>query len=1393
MAPLSEGSASPTSPNFASNSASARLLSEDSEQTVVAEEEEDFVAPPHKEEKKLLITAEHKIAFSHFLRIFSYSTLSDKFVLFAAAIASICSGVTLPLMNVVFGQLVGVFGEYYNPQLGETKAMFLAAINQNVLYMLYLFIARFVLDYIAILGFRMVSIRVSAAIRLVYLKALFAQPISTLDILPPGQTAAIITITASILQSGISEKLSIFIQSTTLVITTVIIAFHYSIILTLVTSIGLIFIVVFYVMTIPYLVETWKHVEHADRMSSSVASEAFSAIRMVVACGAEGKMAKKYSEWVKESRRRGILMSPLVAIQQAPGKCSSPAFGERLTNFCIVYFAINALFADLSSTFALSFWVAIRMYAGSMITSVTTMVIVLSSVMSITGSIGCISAPVTAAAQAAGAASIFFTIIDAPQPKTEGLQAPDVSSQEDIVLENVNFAYPIRADVKVLDNLNLRFPAGKQTAIVGASGSGKSTIVGLLERWYELNGNMTDNIITLHFRNGTIKAGGHNLHDIDLKWWRSQIGLVQQEPFLFNDTIYKNIEYGLIGTKWEHASRVKKRKLVKRACKEAFADEFIRRLPEAYNTLVGNAGIKLSGGQRQRLAIARSIVKQPKILILDEATSAIDVRGEKIVQKALDKVSKGRTTIVIAHRLSTIMKADKIVVLKKGQVVQEGTHAELMAQEGGAYWVLAGAQKVLGDTNLLDENGEGSGMGDLSEKGVMNEMNEKQVQVEEEDADIHALNARHSTELDEMDFKDLGKKRKGLLGSFELFLWEQKPQWMWYAFMMVGALGAGGKTLARDERPLKIVIPGTFPVHALLFAKLMSLFNLQGDYLISQSNFWCGMFTLLALGTGISYYILGWSSNTVSFNITATYRQEYFQNILQKPISYHDLPDKSIGSLTALVATDPTLLQQLLGLNMAIVCISIFNILGCIAISLYFGWKLTLVTILTAMPIILAAGFFRLRYETKAEEANQEVFKDSAKFATESIGAMRTVTALGLEGTICRRYERLLRGHAGDAWKKSRLSTAIFAISDSISLLCMAFVLWYGGQLLADFEYTPFSYLVVYLAVVQGSTSAGQSLSFGPNIAQAFAAAERIEKMRSHEDAGSIETPLEFGDTEDNEKGIRGVKIELKDVWFQYPTRDVPVLRGLNMTIEKGQFAAIVGPSGCGKTSIISLLERFYVPQKGEILFESRPLPTILIAPYRSHLSLVSQEPSLFTGTLRSNILLGVPSSPSSPTSNSFPYSSEPELTPLFDHNHAETLDETLEKAAKFASLHEFISSLPEGYDTQVGTNGLALSGGQKQRVSIARALARDPRVLLLDEATSNLDGETEREVQSMLEERGKGRTMVVVAHRLATVMRADVIFVVVDGRVVEKGSHQVLLGRRGVYWEMCQAQALDQ
>ncbi|KAL1597186.1 hypothetical protein SLS60_008768 [Paraconiothyrium brasiliense] len=780
------------------------------------------------------------------------------------------------------------------------------------------------------LGFRMCSLRISAAIRLSYLDALFKQPISVLDTLPPGQTAAIITITANVLQNGLSERLATLIQAISVILTALIIACYYSWALTLVTSSGLVVIAFCYVFMTPIVVKRYQQIQDVEKEASGVANDTFLSIRMVAACGAESKVVGTYNKLVDQAAAYGHKMSSISAWQHSP-----------------VFFCIFA-------TFALCFWFAVKLYLGFHFSNVKTLVIVLMSVMTILSHITAIAVPLMAASHALNAATIFFSIIDAPKPNTGGKRGSEVQMNDDIVLEKVNFAYPTRPDVKVLDGLDLTIPFGKTTAIVGPSGSGKSTVVGLLQRWYQLDGDMSTNPLTLFFRNGSIRTEGMNIHEIDLTWWRSQIGLVQQDPFLFNDTILKNLELGLVGTEWEHVGTHDKRQLIEQACREAYAHDFIIALPEGYDTQVGDNGIKLSGGQRQRIAIARSIVKNPRILIFDEATSALDVASERIVQEALDKVSHNRTTIIIAHRLSTIQRADNIVVLAKGRVIQQGTHKSLLANRDGAYWKLVNAQQLVQEAKATPTPPPWERF-----------LTEKRLSI-----------------------------RTSIVSDFELLT----PMELLAISTEDDANKAGTEAGAGSS----------YAIQSYLFARLITSFGFWGDYLRKATNFLCLMLFVVAIGVGLCYFVLGWVSNMVSTETKAIYRKEYFRNIVAKPIYFFDKEDNSAGTLTARLATDPTQLQQLLGMNMAMVFISIFNVIGCTTISIYFGWKFALVVIAASMPIILGSGYYRVRHEVKFESRNNEVFAESAKFATEAIRAIRTVAALTLEKTICSRVVRLL-------------------------------------------------------------------------------------------------------------------------------------------------------------------------------------------------------------------------------------------------------------------------------------------------------------------------------------------------------------------------------------------------
>jgi len=636
----------------------------------------------------------------------------------------------------------------------------------------------------------MIGIRMSAAVRLDYLRCLFGQTIHVLDSMPPGSAAGTITTTANTLQLGISEKLGTLIEYTSTMIAAIVIAFTYSWSQALVTSSVILFISLVLSVLLPFVIKGTTRLTQAETKSSSIASETFSSIRMITACGAENRMAKRFAVWVAAAKRHGQRTAPVLALQ-----------------FCLIFFSIYA-------TFGLSFWFGIKTYLEHRVHDVGTITVVLFSVFLLVFSLERISTPLLAIGKATVAACEFFTVIDAPRPETGVLKDPDVTATNDIIFKGVDFAYPSRPHVKVLDQLDLSIEAGKLTAIVGPSGSGKSTIVGLVERWYTLHDQHViakaidqqqkkkeeakkkkkakgktdpDDIDDEATPNdetestgppvelkGSITTCSHELDQINLKWWRSQIGLVQQEPFLFNDTVYKNVAYGLIGSSLENETEERKMELVKEACKEAFADEFIDRLPDGYNTLVGDSGTKLSGGQRQRICIARAIIKKPSILILDEATSAIDVRGERIVQAALDRVSQGRTTITIAHRLSTIKKADRIVVLKKGKVVEQGTHESLLENPQGVYYGLVHAQQL--------------SLGDATE-GTDSE------EPEEEDMAAILTREKSAAYSDAVDGpKQQAWRNRGLMGSFGRLLYEQRSRFPFYAIVLLAAAVVGCKS-----------------------------------------------------------------------------------------------------------------------------------------------------------------------------------------------------------------------------------------------------------------------------------------------------------------------------------------------------------------------------------------------------------------------------------------------------------------------------------------------------------------------------------------------------------------------------------------------------------------------
>ncbi|KAM5465356.1 GTPase-activating protein [Microsporum audouinii] len=954
--------------------------------------------------------------------------------------------------------------------------------------------------------------------------------------------------------------------------------------------------------------------------------------------------------------------------------------------------------------------------------------------------LGNITPNVQAIITAVAAANKIYATIDRVSPldplSTEGQKLEKLRG--DVELKNIRHIYPSRPDVVVMDDVSLLFPAGKSTALVGASGSGKSTIIGLIERFYNPVG-------------GSLHIDGRDIKDLNLRWLRQQISLVSQEPTLFATTIFGNIKHGLIGTPHEHASEKAITELVERAARMANAHDFIASLPEGYETDIGERGLLLSGGQKQRIAIARAIVSDPKILLLDEATSALDTKSEGVVQAALDKAAQGRTTVIIAHRLSTIKNADNIVVMSHGRVVEQGTHGELL-QKKAAYYNLVEAQRIAtkqesrnqDNDHILSETDYDLPPAEYDEKrNSLGKLDEG-----EEPQDLEADKARPDKSRTALAMKG----QEDIADNYTLFeligfvAGLNKPEWK---YMIFGIL-------------LAIVCGGGNPTQAVFFSKCITALSLplsESSEIRRQVNFWSLMYLMLAFVQLFALISQGIAFSYCAERLTHRVRDRAFRYILRQDIAYFD--KRSAGALTSFLSTETSQLAGLSGITLMTILLLITTLVAASAIGLAVGWKLSVVCIST-IPLLLACGYFRLAMLVRLEREKKKAYEDSASYACEATSAIRTVASLTREGDICSHYHaQLLSQGRSLVWSVLK-SSILYAASQSLQFLCMALGFWYGGTLFGRHEYTMFQFFLCFSTVIFGAQSAGTIFSFAPDLAKARHAAASVKAL--FERTPEIDSWSHDGEEVQSIEG----HIEFRDVHFRYPSRpNQPVLRGLNLQVKPGQYVAFVGASGCGKSTAIALLERFYDPALGGVYVDGKEISSFNIKNYRSHLALVSQEPTLYQGTIRENIMLGT--------------------------DRDDVSEDEIVACCKNANIYDFIIGLPSGFDTLVGSKGSMLSGGQKQRLAIARALLRNPKILLLDEATSALDSESEKLVQAALDTAAKGRTTIAVAHRLSTVQTADMIYVFNQGRIIEAGTHSELMQKRSAYFELVGLQNLGE
>ncbi|KAF5617616.1 ATP-binding protein cassette subfamily B (MDR TAP) member 1 [Fusarium tjaetaba] len=1247
--------------------------------------------------------------------LYRYASRNDILIILISALCSIAGGAALPLMTVVFGNLQGVFQQFFVDRT-LTSSAFNDKLVEFVLYFVYLGIGEFIVVYISTVGFIYTGEHLAAKIREHYLESCLRQNIGFFDQIGAGEVVTRITSDTNLIQDGISEKVSLTLAAVATFVSAFIIGFIKYWKLTLILFSTVVALLINMGGGSTFILKYNRQSLEAYAHGGSLADEVISSIRNAVAFGTQERLARQYDAHLKNAEYFGFRVKGAVA--------------------CMIAGMMMVLYLN----YGLAFWQGSKMLVDGE-TSVSNILTILMAVMIGAFNLGNVAPNIQAFTNAVAAAAKIFNTIDRVSPldssSNEGEKLENI--QGSIRLSKIKHIYPSRPEVTVMDDVSLEIPAGKVTALVGASGSGKSTIVGLVERFYDPV-------------QGTVYLDGHDISKLNLRWLRQQMALVSQEPTLFGTTIFNNIRHGLIGTKYEDASEEKQRELVIEAAKKANAHDFVSSLPEKYETNVGERGFLLSGGQKQRIAIARAIVSDPKILLLDEATSALDTKSEGVVQAALENASEGRTTITIAHRLSTIRDAHNIVVMSDGRIVEQGTHNELLENKG-PYSKLVSAQKIAAAETMSPEEQAAI---DEEEVSLMRKMtSEKQAaNIADPNDDIAARLDRTSTTKSASSLalqgrKDEAEQKYGLWTLIKLIASFNKKE---LGFMLVGLV-------------FSAICGGGNPTQAVFFAKQITTLSApvtdQTKHQIKKdSDFWSAMYLMLAFVQLFAFVIQGILFAKCSERLVHRVRDRAFRAMLRQDVAFFDRDENTAGALTSFLSTETTHVAGLSGVTLGTLLMVATTLIAAIALSLAIQWKLSLVCI-SMIPVLLACGFFRFWILAQFQRRSKVAYDSSAGFASEAISAIRTVASLTREEDVLKQYRDSLAIQQRKSLISVLKSSTLYAASQSLLFACFALGFWWGGTLIGRFEMTMFQFFLCFMAIIFGAQSSGTIFSFAPDMGKAHHAAGELKKLFDRQPV--VDTWSNTGARLSHVEGT----LEFRDVHFRYPTRpEQPVLRGLNLTVRPGQYIALVGASGCGKSTTIALLERFYDPLSGGVFIDGHEISTLNVNDYRSHIALVSQEPTLYQGTIKENILLGTA--------------------------REDVPDEDVEFACREANIYDFVISLPDGFNTVVGSKGTLLSGGQKQRIAIARALIRDPKILLLDEATSALDSESEHVVQAALDKAAKGRTTIAVAHRLSTIQKADIIYVFDQGRIVEQGTHSELMKKNGRYAELVNLQSLE-
>ncbi|WP_425583577.1 ABC transporter ATP-binding protein [Streptomyces macrosporus] len=912
-----------------------------------------------------------------------------------------------------------------------------------------------------------------------------------------------------------------------------------------------------------------------------------------------------------------------------------------------------------------------------------------------------------------------------------------------VEFDHVGFAYDTGPGARpVLEDFSLRIEPGETVAVVGTSGSGKSTVSLLLPRFYDVT-------------EGAVRVGGHDVRDLTFDSLRAAIGLVPEDSFLFSDTVRANIAYGRPDATDEQ---------VRAAARAAQADGFITELPDGYDTPVGEHGLTLSGGQRQRIALARAILSDPRLLVLDDATSAVDARVEHEIHEALRGVMAGRTTLLIAHRRSTLSLADRIAVLDGGRLVDVGTDAELQ-ERCELYRRLLSDPDELGDVErdpagLAASSGSAPDGEDDRTDGITPDLWIREGDPEDTTgtgpgapppatgggpgmAGVLAgspatpeLLAKVAALPPATDTPDVDEERAAApetsYGLRHLLRGFRGPLLLSLALVVVDAVaGLLLPVLVRhgiDEGVQRVALGAVWTASVLALLVVLAQWAAQ----IGETR---------AIGR-------------TGERILYTLRVKIFAHLQRLGLDYYER--ELTGKIMTRMTTDVDALTTFLQTGLVQAVVALLTFFGIMVVLVVIDAGLALVVLATLPPLVLGTIVFR-RHSLKAYELARERVSGVNAALQEGVAGLRIVQAFRREGRDAHRFADLSDGYRRARVHGQWLISVYFPFIQFLASLATAAVLVVGANRVGDGTLTAGA-LVAYLLYIELFFAPVQQLSqVFDGYQQAVVSLGRVQELlREPTTTPAPARPREV-------TGLRG-EIVFDDVRFRYGNQDgsagdagEDALSGIDLTIPAGQTVAFVGETGAGKSTLVKLVARFYDPTSGAVRVDGVDLREMDLTGYRRRLGVVPQEPYLFPGTVRDAIAYGRP----------------------------DATDAEVEAAARAVGAHDMIATLSGGYLHPVAERGRNLSAGQRQLIALARAELVRPDILLLDEATAALDLATEALVNEATDRLAGRRTTLVVAHRLTTAARADRVVVLDHGRVVEDGTHAELLERDGRYAEL--------